>query len=97
MNGTKSITSPLAALALAHGFVPGHGEGRSASSTRVVHVDFGRLSLLLSIEAKEKPSPAHPSRADGFWGSFSEQLAYGLLAIAAVASGILFFVQSTIQ
>ena len=53
MNGTKSITSPLAALALANGFVLGHGEAHSASPRRVIHVDFGRLILLLSVEAKK--------------------------------------------
>jgi hypothetical protein len=94
MNGTKSVTSPLGALALAHGFVPGHGEGRSSSSTRVIHIDFGRLSLLLSVAAKKKRDPAHASRAEGFWGSISEQLAYSVLALAAISSGVLFFVQS---
>jgi hypothetical protein len=97
MNGTKSVTSPLAALALAHCFVPGHGEGRSASSTRVVHVDFGRLSLLLSIQAKKKSHPAHAFRAEGFWGSLSEQMAFGVLAIAGISSAALFFVQSAVQ
>jgi hypothetical protein len=94
MNGTKSIASPLAALALAHGFVPGHGECHGASSTRVVHVDFGRLSLRLSVAAKKKRDPAHASQAEGFWGSISEQLAYSVLALAAISSGVLFFVQS---
>jgi hypothetical protein len=97
MNDTKSITSSLATLALAHGFVPGHGEDHSACLRRIIHVDFGRLSLRLSVEAKEKSGPAHLSRADGFWGSFSEQVAYGVLAIAAISSGMLFFVQSAVQ
>lgn len=97
MNGTKSITSPLAALALAHGFVPGHGDGRIASSTRVVHVDFGRLTLRLSVEAKKRSDPTHTSRAEGFWSSLSEQIAFAVLAIAAISSGALFFIQSAIQ
>jgi hypothetical protein len=94
MNGTKSITSPLAALASAHGFVPGHGEAHSPSPRRVIHVGFGRLSLLLSVEAKEKSNSAHASRVEGRWGSISEQIAYSVLAVAAISSGVLFFVQS---
>jgi len=97
MNGTNSITSPLAALALAHGFVPGHGEAHSASLRRVIHVDFGRLSLLLSVEAKEKPNSARASRVEGLWGSISEQIAYSVLALAAISSGVLFFVQSAVH
>jgi len=96
MNGTKSITSPLAALALAHGFVLDRGDNNRGRSRRIVYVDFGRLSLRVSVEAKEKPNPAHPSRAEGFWGSFSEQIAYSVLAIAAISSGALFFAQSLV-
>jgi hypothetical protein len=97
MNGTKSITSPLAALALAHGVVLDRGEDHSGRSKRIVYVDFGRLSLRLSVETKEKPDPVHPSRAEGFWSSFSEQIAYSVLAIAAISSGALFFAQSLVH
>jgi hypothetical protein len=97
MNGTKSITSPLAALALAHGFVLDHGEDHSGHSKRIIYVDFGRLSLRVSVKAKEKTKLTHAFRADGFWGSLSEQVAFAVLAIAAISSGLLFLVQSAVQ
>ena len=96
MNGTKSITSPLAALALAHGFVLDRGDDHRGRSKRIIYVDFGRLSLRISVKAKEKPNPVHASRADGFWGSLSEQVAFAVLAIVAIFSGTLFFVQSLV-
>jgi hypothetical protein len=55
------------------------------------------LSLRLSVKAKEKPNPVHPSRAEGFWSSFSEQIAYSVLAIAAISAGALFFAQSIVH
>ena len=50
-----TTTSSLAALALAHGFAP----DRATASTQlhqVIYVDFGRLSLGLTVKPKTKPN-----------------------------------------
>ena len=85
---TKTMTSPLAALALAHGFGP------ETPLKRVIHVDFGPLSLRVSVKAKEKLNAFRVKRAEGFWGYFSEQVVYGVLAIAALSGSLAFAVVS---
>lgn len=87
------MTSSLAALALAHGFVPDRG-GPSAQLQCVIHVDFGRLGLGLTVKSKTKPNSIRGKRAEGFWGYFSEQVAYGLLAVAALSGSLAFVVLS---
>ena len=87
MNTTT--TSSLAALTLAHGFAPDRGAA-SAQLHRVIYVNFGRLSLGLTVKPKTKPNSLWEKRAEGFWGYFSEQVAYGLLALAALSSSLAF-------
>jgi hypothetical protein len=87
---TTTTTAPLAALALAHGFAPDRNE-HAARSSRVIHVDFGRLSLGVSVKPKKRRKVFH-ERAEGFWGYFSEQVVYGLLAMAALSSSLAFVV-----
>jgi len=87
MNTTT--TSSLAALTLAHGFAPDRG-APSAQLHRVIYVDFGRLSLGLTVKPKTKPNSLWEKRAEGFWGYFSEQVAYGLLAVAALSGSLAF-------
>jgi hypothetical protein len=91
MNTTT--TSSLAALALAHGFAPDRG-GPSARLHRVIYVDFGRLSLRLTVKPKTKPNSLRDKRVEGFWGYFSEQVAYGLLAVAALFGSLAFVILS---
>ena len=91
MNTTT--TSSLAALTLAHGFAPGCAKP-CAPSKRVIYVDFGRLSLHVSVKAKERLNAFREKRAEGFWGYFSEQIVYGLLAAAALSGSLAFVLLS---
>jgi len=88
---TTTTTSPLAALALAHNFAPGCAKP-CAPSKRIIYVDFGRLSLHVSVKAKERLNAFREKRAEGFWGYFSEQVVYGLLAVAALSGSLAFVV-----
>jgi hypothetical protein len=90
MNSTTT-TSHLAALALAHGFAPDRATS-SAQSRRVIYIDFGRLSLGVAVKTKERRSAIREKRAQGFWGYFSEQVVYGLLAVAALSGSLAFVV-----
>jgi hypothetical protein len=87
---TTTTTSPLTALALAHGFAPDRTE-HCARSRRVIYVDFGQLSLRVSVKPKKRRNVLH-ERAEGFWGYFSEQVVYGLLAVAALSGSLAFVV-----
>jgi hypothetical protein len=87
----STTTSPLAALALEHSFAPSRTKN-GVPSKRIIYVDFGRLSLHVSVKAKERLNALREKRAEGFWSYFSEQVVYGILAAAALSGSLAFVV-----